>query len=561
MVDEIKQRVSRRVYRYGCLPPTDNLEVVRAQLRVAHDYRNDLIAIERGRRWALRQVDSTPDVDEAVAIVRVSTKNSRKEAIVNLRNARHGAREAASEELARIKSLDETIRRDARALTSCYWGSYLGIEAAHQQARQAPLYGDDGITPSDPHFIRWRGEREVNSHVGLLPGSGEGQIGVQLQKGLATRDALACTDMRVRLEILPLPPGASRRMQRRRHAILSIRVGSDGRDPVWARVPLLYHRAIPDAAQWKWVRVSLRHEGRHERWSCEITVDDRSTPARDLDRDLEGAVAVEWEWSPREDGSIRVARWADSFGQTGEEVVPARIAVGIRKTDGHRAVRDIVANEMRPSLQRMILDTCRTLDKLAPRWLMEAAATLHLWKSLGRLHSLHRRWHAEASTIAPAALAKLDEWVRRDRHLWDYESGMRGQTLAQRRDHYRCIARRWASRYRIALLSDQDLSREARFGAESEVRFTAGVSEFRSALRDTFGFDAYDARWKRPKEDDSTSWCEQARDMWVAEGAREGGMFAKRKEATTNAWAMRRAKSAEKKAATAGSREPVANAV
>ena len=39
-----------RVYRYGCLPPIEGVDVVRAQLRAAHDYRNDLVAIERGRR-------------------------------------------------------------------------------------------------------------------------------------------------------------------------------------------------------------------------------------------------------------------------------------------------------------------------------------------------------------------------------------------------------------------------------------------------------------------------------------------------------------------------------
>jgi hypothetical protein len=45
-----------RVYKYGCLAPTAGADMVRAQLRAAHEYRNDLIAIERGRRWAMRQI-------------------------------------------------------------------------------------------------------------------------------------------------------------------------------------------------------------------------------------------------------------------------------------------------------------------------------------------------------------------------------------------------------------------------------------------------------------------------------------------------------------------------
>ena len=46
----------RRVYQFGLLPPTDGADQVRAQLRAAHEYRNDLVAIERGRRTALRAV-------------------------------------------------------------------------------------------------------------------------------------------------------------------------------------------------------------------------------------------------------------------------------------------------------------------------------------------------------------------------------------------------------------------------------------------------------------------------------------------------------------------------
>jgi hypothetical protein len=551
----------RRVYRYGCLPPTEGIDLVRAQLRAAHNYRNDLVAIERGRRWALRQVDDTDEVREATELVKAATKNTRKAALASLRDVRRKARGVATDELARIKDLDESIRRDARSLTTCYWGSYLSIEAAHQQARQAPLYEPDGITPSDPKFVRWRGERDTGTEVGRLPASGQGQIGVQLQKGLKTPDALAGTDTRVRLEILPLPPlVTSRRMQSRRHAVLSLRVGSEGRDPIWARIPLLYHRAIPDQASWKWVRLSLRHEGRHERWSCEITVDDPATPARDLDRDLDGAIAVEWEWLPLEDGSIRVARWADDRGRTGEELLPARVAIGIRKTDGHRAVRDTVANDLRSVLQRAIQQV-RAETRELPKWLVEAASTMHLWKSLSRLHALHRRWHSEAPTVATGALLLLDTWVRRDRHLWDYESGMRSQTLHQRQDVYRCLARRWASEYRTAILSDQDLSREARFGPDSEVRFTAGVSELRGALRDAFGADAYDGRWTKPKgeEENDAPWCERARDAWMAGGAREGGMFTKRKEGTTNAWAARRARAAEKRALAGSASETPSN--
>ena len=42
------------VYRYGLLAPVAGADVVEAQLRAAHRYRNDLVMIERGRRAAVR---------------------------------------------------------------------------------------------------------------------------------------------------------------------------------------------------------------------------------------------------------------------------------------------------------------------------------------------------------------------------------------------------------------------------------------------------------------------------------------------------------------------------
>src|SRR5271167_4725493 len=46
------------VYRFGLLPPTENAAVVRRQMRLAHDYRNLLVEIERGKRAALRALDA-----------------------------------------------------------------------------------------------------------------------------------------------------------------------------------------------------------------------------------------------------------------------------------------------------------------------------------------------------------------------------------------------------------------------------------------------------------------------------------------------------------------------
>lgn len=529
----------RRVYQFHLQPPTDGAQLVRAQLRAAHEYRNDLVAIERGRRAALRAVDDTEEVREAIATVKASTKKDRQKAIGVLRAARKSARADAADELARIQALDAQIRRDARALTRCFWGSYLTIEAAAMQARSAPLYQDDAITPSDPRFVAWRGQvtRAMPGGEDVFPG----QLGIQLQGGLATRDALAGTDTRVRLVMRDGPYGT-----------LWLRVGSDGRDPVWAQWPAKVHRRIPDAALWKWVRVSLRREGLRYYWSAEVTVDDPSPPARTLDRSLDGAIFVEWEWTSLDDGCVRVATWNDHRGTRGEVSLPAGIVTGIRKSEGIRAVRDLILNDEKLVLARMIRESKEKL----PVWLREAGNTMHLWQAADRFRRLRQRWQAERFDGARDTFERLDTWEARDRHLLDYEANGRGEALRERRDVYRFLAARWSRMYRTAVLSDQDLSREARFGDEASVRQLAAVYELRTAIRNAFGVDAIDGRWRdKPDTEDERSWCERARDAWMAGGARAEAMFAKRKEQTGNAWAARKARAAEKRVATEAARD------
>jgi hypothetical protein len=556
----------RKVYQYGLRPPTNSASLARAQLRAAHDYANELTAIERGRRWAIRQIDeSSPDAIEAAELVRAATKSARKGAVATLSSARKRARlerrcedgrwavpEADTEkypfsplyETDRIELLARELVRQARAHTPTFWGTYLGIEAGAQQARQAPLYGDDALEPNDPRFVPWRGTEAPAHERPRLPESAAGQLGIQLQGGLSTAEAYACTDTRVRLRRGGGKDGD------RRYGVLSLRVGSDGRDPVWAEWPIKLHREIPDAAVWKWVRVSVRHEGRRERWSCEITVDDPSPMARDLDRALSGCIAIEWEWSDTANG-IRVARWADDRGESGDVVLPLPIAAGIRKPDGIRAVRDIIDNDFRERLARAIVEA-----KLpAGHWLLRETATLALWKSPTRLYRLAQRWTDES---APKAKAMLLEWRKRDEHLWDYEACSRGQALRRRREWYRCLAARWARQYRTALLSDQDLSREARWGDDGDRRFTAAPAELRQALRNAFGRDALDGRWARPEED-AAPWCERSRDAWMAGGARKESIYTRRKESTGNAWAAKKAKATTKLVEPGGARDAAGN--
>lgn len=612
--------MTTRVYQFRLDAPLSGERAARTQMAAAHSYANDLISIERGRRGAMRAVHDVPAVRETEALLKSATRSSRKAAIKALWAARREAERAASaidetipeiasaiaalaaipkdatakqrsvlrrslkearaahgDELARIQLLDESIRRDARALATCHWGSYLTIEASADQARKAPLYGDDHLTAADPRFRRGgKGYLLVDDDERAAWWCAASQAGMHVQGRVCTTSSvLAGRDPWVRLE--DVEPIAVREQHHTRRAVLALRLDAD----TWARWPIRMHREIPDAARWSWVRVSCRPQrgavGR-EVWTVEITVDDPAPRVRDLAMAAQGpdaatgtkAIAVELLWTPIDDGRMRVARWLDSAGRSGEVVLPREMVRGLGEIPaGIRAVRDLARNALLPKLQAALREWS-TRETHWPEWLARATATLHLWQSCDRLRELAMRWRKERYDGAREAYELLEDWEigawrRRggraprdgewggDVHLDDYEDGTRARSLRWRRETYRVLAARWSREYAVLLVPDRDLSREARWGDESEQRFLASPQELRQCLRQAFGDGADDVPWRGPhgvidngdEEDDVPEWLEMAIERWrdkhSAGGARAGGKEAKVAEVRGGAWARRQA--------------------
>ena len=536
-----------RVYQFRCYPPTAGAAVVRAQLRAGHDYANDLVAIERGRRAAIRAIDdASPEVAEALSLVRAATRSTRRDAVRALHRARREAREAlrcegghwaapADEypcsplyETERISLLDASIRRHARELTSAHWGTYLVAEAAAQARRKPsrnspdPCYEPDAVTPCDPRFRRFAPPHP--SHYG------SGCVAVQLQGGLSTPDALACRDTQVRLRVAG--PILSQHVK----SELSIRVGSEGRYPVWAVFPIRLSRAIPDAGRWKWVRVTCRHDGLREWWTCEITVE---TPAQGQDAANPGAtIAVEVAWD-KPDEQINCAYWRDDAGNSGTIAMPESIPFRLRKAAYIQSIRDTMRTDLAKRLARAILESHD-----APPWLSAEARTMHLWQSCGRFHRLVHRWRAERCDAARPAYELLDAWWERDSHLWEYESGARSGALRARTDFYRCLARTWERQYGTVILDDRNLAREARWGEASDLRFVAGPSELRGCVEQAFGLSRVREYGYREDvgEEDDRGWCERAIDAQMRGGARESKKTSRITHGEGGAWAARKSR-------------------
>lgn len=449
--------MSTMVYEYGLLQPTSPMEPLVEQLRAAHNYYNKLVEIERARRVeihaaqssdvsvgrAVAALDHAKDhVEELVARKRLAcghcatVQAPSPEMMAQAREMRRVASERvklakaeAKERLVPLyRNIDEQAhdaRLSARASCGCYWGTYLLVEQAADQAAKT-------ATGDGPRFKPW---------------TGEGTLGVQVQHGLSA-DLIHGDDTRLRVD--PIDPSAWNaslprgQRDRLRRTVLHMRIGSVGRDPIWADWPMIMHRQFPAGSSIKWAKVIRRRHCQWYRWVVQFSID---TPEPSTKRNGE-TVALNLGWrlfavSQGQRNGLRVSTYVGSDGAIGDLRIPQSVLDLLEKANSIRSTRDTLTDELRvwlcdPDRKATLPDDVR--------------AVVHLWKSPRKFVGLARR------EGLPAEVAeRLDAWRRRDLHLWQYETGCRTGALNHRRELYRLFAVDLARRYSTLIVEDYDL--------------------------------------------------------------------------------------------------------
>lgn len=442
------------VYRYGARCPVEGLELVRQQMRAAHQYRNALCRQELDRREAVadtlrRLAPAVVDAeaafraaDEAVAraVTEARQANSRERSkapgrtadLAPLRAARRAAYAAlktakaaayadaaVQEALAAVDADDLERRKSLRAASGLYWGTYCTVEQGCGKFRQGPL----------PRFLRW---------------TGDGKVAVQLQGGLSAAELLGCRDSRLRLEMLP-------QTARKPYGRVWLRVGSagkGGREPVWAVVPVVCHRPIPDDAVVKWAYLVRRRVATHDEWSVQFVL------AREggwpKTRATSGAVGVDVGWRALDVG-LRVAYWVGDDGREGQLVLPWEDVARWERVESLASTRSDNFNAARDALASWL-----TTAADVPEWLTETTATLGQWRSAARLAALAIRWRGERFAADEDALAVLEAWRVQDKHLYDWQEANRLKAQNWRRDVYRRFAAILGREYRTVAVEDAD---------------------------------------------------------------------------------------------------------
>jgi transposase len=520
--------ITRLVYKFGLLPPIENAEEVRNQMRLSNRYRNSLTEIEIGRRNAIRDIESQtgniPALAAALAVAnadveakfaeikrhRAKTKSRsespeqkeafaqakkiRNEAADALRTARQAAKDpevVAAQK--RIQSLSFDLQKNCYATNTenLFHGQRAIVEASADQAfnyKKTPLY-ENGTEPHNPKFKRF---------------TGEGQIGLQIQDGLTWAEIYSGQDNRLRVENRQPREGwrgdpNSKRSQKNKKMMLALRIGSnEDRTPILARFPMIMDRELPPDSKIVTAKISCKRHGRREEWSVDFTLE-LPAPAR-RSSSPEGKIAVDIGWRLLGD-EIRVASWRGSNGTGGELRLNARMVGGIRKPEEIRSNRDTNFNL---ALARLISDV---KDLVLPEWFLratvhrdtatpskaQALAYLADWKSPARLSALCRRWRNEEKIDGDEiAYWSLETWRYHDRHLWDYECGQRRSIFRCRKLFYRVFAKEVAEKFDTLVIEDFDLSDVAKKKDKKENetarsnRQLAAVSELRTCLVEAF---------------------------------------------------------------------------
>lgn len=540
-----------RVYEYGLLGPTSNADMVLDQMRKAHVYRNLLTEIERARRDQIHQAMSAhPDMAPLQAEIDalVAERDAARQQLLRNRRATRSRSDTPEQRAkirdqgARIKVLRQQIKdqrkavaeaikprldeiqeaayqqqRDARARCGVYWGTYLLAEADAKRAR---------MERAMPRFRSWRGE---------------GRVSVQLQNGISVQALMDGTTQVAIGQVAPMAhdPLYARGVRRRAmRTEVRLRIGSDGREPIWATWPMIYHRPLPPGARIKVATVSRRvRDCRTWTWMLHLTVEiPDDVPYRAAPVPSSGIVALNLGFCQRDD-QIRAGYLVGDDGYEEEILTPRRVIGGLGKASSIQSYRDQWLDKMKASLGAWYAELAsrhigiasgvmfQSLDSAwmrlcayieaggpaLPHWLHRVLSTLSVLRSPGRFRALAFQWRQNRFPGDEVGFRILeggtdghngwrderDSWRHRDEHLERYQSGCRRRALLHRREIYRLVAARMTARYQMLAIDDSDLAALQRSPAPEHEKteiakvkhnmVVAACSELRLAMLNAFG--------------------------------------------------------------------------
>lgn len=382
-----------------------------------------VLELEQQIEDAYKQIDSRSkrvpvELRDRVATLKAQLRDARQ----RLKSTKYEAyqRPDVVTAQAEVSAWHRDAVKTARANSGCYWGTYLLAEEAMSRSHIG----------APPRFKSW---------------TGDGMLGVQLQGGLTVADCLSGTDTRLQL-VIDDTSHTKGFAKGKRRAVCRFRIGTeeDRRTPIFAEFTTFVHRPLPSTGVIKTAKLVRRNIGSQNHWELQLTVDDSHESVPSVG--ATGIVAVHAGWRSLENGSIQVATWCGSDGQSGILTISEREITAGDVTDGLRSTRDHAFNNAKADL-RTWLDATEDNSAELPEWLTEETRFLHAWKSPKRLVALVKRWTKKRFDGDDKIYNHIEAWRKQDKHLWLWEAHQRHKTRIRVRDSYRKLAAELSIRY------------------------------------------------------------------------------------------------------------------
>ncbi len=431
-----------RCYKYWAAPASkSDADSLHGQCRLAGDYRRALVDIENRKRALQRALWATPMRDVAF-------------------DDRKGWRDGGGN-----KVLKEWTGTDEYKLwrTAFQKASFSAVKIAYATAGEARLAWGTRLAVGEAVDHARRTTEWAND----LRHSACHRVAVQIQltrplSGLAVMDG-EDTRLRIGRDLYALGEnidgyrvravgefrGRSGQVRDARLREAKIRIGSDGRDPIWASLHVLMHRPLPDgqikgawaqrfmvAGRWKWELV------------VSIDIGERIAVAHPA---ADGTCAIDLGWRRRSDG-MRVAYWTASDGSQGEVVIPIHVERRKAKSDDLHSIRDNRRNELAAALRTWVEDHRGT-------WLDDALVHVGQWTRIGHFVKLERLWREQRVADDSAPYERLVAFLLRDRHLHAWQANNLLKMKRQIRGEFDAFAHAVCAKYGVVAIEKLSLVR------------------------------------------------------------------------------------------------------
>lgn len=492
-----------RVFEYGCLSPLANEDIALEQMKKRNIFWNSLVSIEREYRKksialiASGRNDTITNLEAKVADLLNEIKQRRKAARKNVDTTDLVNKIKELKEERKIVYSEQKLRR--KELIEMHKPAFEALEMERREAvKNAQVESglwwcnyDDVLKSYNVARVKAIKEgKELKYHSF----DGSGKVSIRYQRGEAIEEVFASNTL---LQIKPIdratwdcPVRAERRKMTR--SIVKIRVGSEGRDrrdPIWFELPFVMHRPIPFQSTIRSASVVREKYGNRFRYKLIIVTCLPQFVDSTADK---GAVGVDLGWRRASNG-IRVAYWCDAEGQTGKLTLPNDIIARFEKVNSLKSIRGRHFNNAKAVLAAWLR------DKPTPEWLKEETKFLFKWNSPGKFKKLLFAWHQNRFPEDREMVAFIEEYLKRDLHLWQWEFNLRDKVQRRRRELYRIFAAELVKKYSIVILEKFDLRRverksEDEYGTRgalpaSHNRTIASVSILRNVINTTFSHE------------------------------------------------------------------------